>query len=600
MTQNAVLELYGKNITIEAPKKITNDIYIKFNLLANQTRAKLEGEFYKIFSDLDDLYQKSDDIANDIRIQAVEEGMKSLASNGIYDIEERQFYESFMESYDHWDDELNPILLRYEAILEKSSNLDAHRTARRQNRAKWVGYGSYQSVSNANARNIISNLEHGVFNLVAKGVTAIGDAIKKDEIFKDKDTVSVIAGASTNLVMAGFYAAIDAISSYKDGLVHAYSDEAISKSRAIIDNVKKGRIPKENILDSLLKSIDYYPYNRDAFTLLLAYFGDDSGRIDVAADYFGILDFSSERKRIFDAQRKKVDLSNLDNCKKNLPALEKYARQLGYSDFLKESNSIISKAKRSAFDEKIAALQIKNTAELSKHISLLSEYAREIELDDRENIINNLHDSVSEREFFHEATKYDLTTVENCDLFIPRLEHFASKIGYSSFPDWAVAIRNKAKPTKSSAGKKNEVKPKKKVNPVYTLVLMGITGLIIFYGDQGFDYFDKWKNRSNKAVITKNLNKDASDVNVTPEKSESSAAKIPNLEKNEHISAIPQVVLSDKAKQAISEGFVEISDPEVKKCTENKIGEFKSNSKSDISIDFQTYNEIAVKCGFNI
>jgi hypothetical protein len=65
--------------------------------------------------------------------------------------------------------------------------LHAHRTARRKNRDKWVGYNA-SGQGEAFAKNITSNIGHGVFNLAAAGLSAIGDSIKKNDIFKSQST----------------------------------------------------------------------------------------------------------------------------------------------------------------------------------------------------------------------------------------------------------------------------------------------------------------------------------------------------------------------------------------------------------------------------
>jgi hypothetical protein len=58
--------------------------------------------------------------------------------------------------------------------------------------------------------------------------------------------------------------------------------------------------------------------------------------------------------------------------------------------------------------------------------------------------------------------------------------------------------------------------------------------------------------------------------------------------------------LSAAAEKAITEGFVEIKNPNVKACTDAKIAAIKKQVGADSSIGFETYNEAAVACGFNL
>lgn len=65
-------------------------------------------------------------------------------------------------------------------------------------------------------------------------------------------------------------------------------------------------------------------------------------------------------------------------------------------------------------------------------------------------------------------------------------------------------------------------------------------------------------------------------------------------------SSLEKPKLSAAAERAVSEGFVEIQDPAVKECTEKKVGDIKKQIGPDAVINFETYNEAAVNCGFNI
>lgn len=64
--------------------------------------------------------------------------------------------------------------------------------------------------------------------------------------------------------------------------------------------------------------------------------------------------------------------------------------------------------------------------------------------------------------------------------------------------------------------------------------------------------------------------------------------------------APPTRKLSAAAEKAIQEGFVEIKNPTVKACTDEKINAIQKKNGEDSLINYQTYNEIAVECGFDI
>ena len=63
-------------------------------------------------------------------------------------------------------------------------------------------------------------------------------------------------------------------------------------------------------------------------------------------------------------------------------------------------------------------------------------------------------------------------------------------------------------------------------------------------------------------------------------------------------SALPK--LSAEAEKAVAEGFVEIANPTVKACTDVKVAAIRKKIGTDAPIGFETYNEAAVACGFNL
>ena len=194
------IELYGHTLETPQSKLDTNQVRQAFSTIAATWSQKINAGFYDLFSNLDSLYEGGDDLADKIRLQAIGQSIKLTVAHGIYDIDEERFYDAFMQRYDSWDEDFGVLAEQYEAIVERSAEVDAHRTNRRRGRRQWVGYGSEKAVYDADAKNLMSNIGHGVFNLMAKGVSALGDSFKKDEIFKRPATVKAFADGASNIV----------------------------------------------------------------------------------------------------------------------------------------------------------------------------------------------------------------------------------------------------------------------------------------------------------------------------------------------------------------------------------------------------------------
>ena len=349
---NLNIELYSHPINFPQNKAETNAIRKVFYQIAFDWHENIRNNFFNVFNDLDDLYNKSDSYANQVRHESISQAMKFLAAHEIYDMTEQQFYQNFMIDYDTWDEDFNIIASKYEAIVERTEDLHAYRTARRQSRDKWVGYNA-RGQGEAFAKNITSNIGHGVFNLAAAGFNAIGDSIKKNDIFKSPSTLNQVAEGLYNIVIAAFEATIDAINSEIGNKFHKYSNEEASKVEAIVEGISSGRIPEDKILPSLIKAIHLYPYNRDTYILFLSNFGDHDRSLEAIMNYFGITSLSNEKKKIFELKRSKFSLISLEDCKTNLPTLEDYAQSIGYEEFKEESKKLLETAKKQEFEKRL-------------------------------------------------------------------------------------------------------------------------------------------------------------------------------------------------------------------------------------------------------
>ena len=442
---NLNIELYAHPITFSQNKAETNALRKVFYQMAYDKHENIKNNFFNIFNDLDDLYNKSDSYANQVRHESISQAMKFLATHDIYDMTEQQFYQNFMSDYDTWDEDFNIIASKYEAIVEKTEDSHAYRTARRKNRDKWVGYNA-SGQGEAFAKNITSNIGHGVFNLAAAGLNAIGDSIKKNDIFKSQSTLNQVAEGLYNIVIAAFEATIDAINSEIGNKFHKYSNEEASKVEAIVEGINSGRIPEDKILPSLIKAIQLYPYNRDIYILFLSNFGDHDRSLEVVMNYFGIASLANEKKKIFELKRSKVSLASLEDCLVNLPILEEYAKSIGYEDFKEESQQLLEAAKKQEFEKRLSSTDLSTISACKVNIPILQEFANQIGYKGFEKDSTEILNRAIESDFLLEASKYDLKSIKSYEANVPKLKSFAADIGFQKFDEWATQIQTKAKP----------------------------------------------------------------------------------------------------------------------------------------------------------
>lgn len=609
------LDLFGSTIALTQDKVNSNGIRLAFTHLEQTQRRRIANGFVELFTNLDGLYEQADLIANEIRGLAINQAMNILAANGLYEMSEQQFFDQFMDPYDTWDQDFEPIVEAYEQMLEQTAELDAHRTARRKSRAQWVGFNQ-SAQYNADAKNLISNIGHGVFNLMAKGVSAIGNAIKKDEIFKNPQTQALVRDGMGDIVAAAREGVIEALNSLKPGTVHLYSQGEVDRSVAVVENVKKERIPNSDVLPALLRAIETFPYNRDIYALLLQHYGADAGRLDKAVEYFGLAALETEKKKLFATRRRGVDLSTLEALEENLPSLTTYAQSIGYTAFAPEAVLLRKEAAQNAFDNRLRILADVSVAEFLAQSDKLRVYAAEIGVEGADAALAQVLIKTRLREFNQEATKYPLTLPEDCDQSLPILEEYARQIGFEGFKNWADTTRQRAadlysknnkqakhlRPegnnSKAAAKAKAQSKPSKMALGFVALAFIG------FGGYQAYTHFITFTEKASVAVtIPADTAEQTALASVPLEQlstqPEFSALPAPELTASE-TEAVSLRPLSLAAEQAIREGFVEIKDPTVQACTDSKIFDYRKEVGEDAMVNYALHNEFAVDCGFNI
>ncbi|QEI05921.1 hypothetical protein FXN63_08745 [Pigmentiphaga aceris] len=402
---------------------------------------------------------------------------------------------------------------------------------------------------------------------------------------------------------------------FKAGAVYSYSDDDISKSTAIVQNVQKDRIPEANIIASLLKALVLYPYNRSIYVLLLQHGGGDQGRLDAAVSYFGLASLDEEKKRLFDAKRNGVDLSTLAALNANLPALKQYAQDIGMTAFEEEAKVLHEDAAEKAFAARIEALDLNTVADFRSHLLALRDYAKEINyLGYKENLAA-ASEAVKLKDFKKQAASYPLATPADCDQNLPVLAEYARKIGFEDFLTWAADVRKLAE-KKSASKQKVPAKPRispdrAAAKPKEIVIGVAVIGLLLVLGYQTISYFSTgeqpaasvadyrptYNTGSQPAPSSTTVAQNTASVqSATPAQSTARPfAPVAATGSNR-----VQRPLSNAALQAISEGFVDIKDPEVQACTDAKVAHFRVMAGEEALLRFDMYNEFAVECGFNI
>jgi|GEM_PF-4916049 len=345
------LVLDSKQIVVQAEREHYNKIRRKYQALATNAAARFTDTFSANFANIDEVHEKCTGVAMHLLLPVAEEAIRDLVAEGIFDIDIGEF-EEYLSPYFTWDDDFAVVDDRYMAIVLKTEEADAYRTQRRQNRGKWVGggfgiEGTIKGAAKAGAMNIATGALHGTFNIVAKGINAAGDAIKKNALFADPAVEQTLTDAVYRLVFNTHLALIAALIDKKPGYVSGeVSIEDEDKASRLLENVRAGRIPVASAKEVLIEAFTLNPYDPALYRYWLKTYGDQSGELETIETVFGLSVVRDTKLSQFNARRSALDLSSPTSCEAGLGELETYAASIGYQGFQKEREKILAEAQQ--------------------------------------------------------------------------------------------------------------------------------------------------------------------------------------------------------------------------------------------------------------
>jgi len=447
---------------VSEERKAYNEVRIKYQKIAEDISDEFSNKFYELFNDMDALHTLCPQIASKYLESVTDEAIRDLIFRGITDINDEEFLNSYYSKISTWDNDFSEIDERYMEIILSSEQLDEYRTARRENRGKWVGGGfglggAIQGAAGAAAANLAIGAVHGVFNLVGKGITAIGNSMRKSSLYKDPETKEHLVNAVYKMVFDVHMAFVNTVNELSENKISGYitnNDE--NRAERLVENIKKGRINGVDARKVLLEAISMNPYSENNYALWLNLFGDSDGLLESTAQYYGIHLIKREKERLYLSKKDGLQFDTLDSCKNSLSILEDYVKEIGYQYFSDEKKDIIELAERlehehlqQLYNSKRNSLDLTTSEGCKSSLPVLESYAETIGfrgfLSDK-SVIVKLSDKLEQEEkhelFRQKKTSLDFSNIEVFELSWPILESYAKGIGYNLAPDEKSNILN--------------------------------------------------------------------------------------------------------------------------------------------------------------
>lgn len=302
---------------------------------ANYAKSDFKDHFFERFKDMDQLHTDCEHVAHGYIAGIIDYAIRDLVNYGIMDVDEDRFLNQYLPPHLTWTSDYHIIDDKYMEIVLSSEKLDEYRSLRRENSPGLIGggfgiQGAAQGIAVATAANVAIGLAHGVFNLGAKALSAIGDAQNKAILFSDNSTVEHLSASIHRLVFQVHFAIVELVNSRSGAIIFDdVSEEDRATSNGLYENVKKGRIVGDKSDECLIGALAINPYEPLLYSLWFDRHGDADGRLEVVAKFFGIDSVTEHKRKLIYNCLDKLRLSHAVDNKPCLTEVEQYAHSLG-------------------------------------------------------------------------------------------------------------------------------------------------------------------------------------------------------------------------------------------------------------------------------
>ena len=329
-------ELYGKTIQISKSREEYNRYRRRFLQMAMQSRLAFQNAYQKNQS-LDDVVKNGPEQMQACVQPAIDYCLQQLVDKGVLTYDAERLEEEFQIS-DVWGSAYLKVYDQFAEIAMNEEELNQYRTARRQNRGRWVGggfgvEGAIRGATTAGAMNIVTGAGHMIFNGIGSIMTSVSSDHKRKKIFQNPETYQVLENGVSGAVFMLHYVLIECLQQNGvtslpcDGIV---SDQESREATAILRNISK--INKDNAaVNALLDALNKDPYNLEWYRTALQYFGDADHTLESIADHFCILNLRQEKADQLEAFAESFSLETEENANKALKEVKQEKKRLGYA-----------------------------------------------------------------------------------------------------------------------------------------------------------------------------------------------------------------------------------------------------------------------------
>lgn len=212
-----------------------------------------------------------------------------LADYEIYNITEEKYLANYAGNIESAQKAVEPIMDKYLDITLDAEERDAYRTARRQNRGRVQGggfglEGAAKGMVVAGSINAATNVVHGTFNMIGKGIQTLEVSHKLSTIYKDSSTLNALLDGLCRVVNDTYWEFISYVCQAKQDNKYIYAVGNYDEAEGYFTNAKKVA-DEEKRKALLVEALKAYRFDEEIYQYIIDQYGDRDGQVTLMAQH---------------------------------------------------------------------------------------------------------------------------------------------------------------------------------------------------------------------------------------------------------------------------------------------------------------------------
>ena len=253
--------LFDQTITFTDKQIARAKIHQRFGSYADAAEEITKIAYLNKINSYKDLIADNGSIIQIVVNMFFEPTMKFIMENKIYDFSDKDLLSKFNQE-NTISEEMEDLLKPFDEIIQANASAQQYREFRKESRGRVVGggfgfEGAVKGMATAGAMNAAAGIGHSIFNSIGNALdnAAAQDAMNK--IFKDENLICEYAEIA-------YQAVIDiekiVLELFEKKNLAAPAGIMSDGGEAIFENLKKGRIPKQEMPQIFIGLIQEAPY----------------------------------------------------------------------------------------------------------------------------------------------------------------------------------------------------------------------------------------------------------------------------------------------------------------------------------------------------